>query len=152
MYYQCDVDGKQYLSMDAISHHKKDHAAIENTDAIVLVNGRPKQNKTTKGWFLCILCKDGTTTWEQLDEIKESNPDEVAEYAKAQNIDDKPAFKWWVNLTLKKRDMIISAVNKNHNKKTHKFGIHFPHNALEAFSVDKGNDNTLWADAMAKEM
>ena len=48
--------------------------------------------------------------------------------------------------------MIISAVNKLHHKKTHKYGIHIPHNALEALSIDKESDNTLWADAMAKEM
>ena len=43
--------------------------------------------------------------------------------------------------------MIISAVNERHNKKTHKFGIRIPLNALEALSIDKENDNTLWAYA-----
>ena len=91
-------------------------------------------------------------TWERLAEIKESNPVEVVEYAKYQQIDDEPAFKWWVNFILKKRDMIISAVNKRHHKKTHKFGICIPCNALEALSIDNENDNTLWFDVMAKKM
>ena len=89
-------------------------------------------------------------TWERLTKIKESNPVGVAEYEKAKKIDDQPAFKWWVNLNLNKRDVIISAENKRHNKKTHRFGICIPQNDLEALSIDKENDNTLWANAMAK--
>jgi hypothetical protein len=36
------------------------------------------------------------TTWEQLADVKESNPVEVAEYAVSRNIKNKPAFNWWV--------------------------------------------------------
>ena len=137
IYSQCDADGDQYLLMDAITDHKKDQKAIEKSDAIVVVNGRPQQNKTTKGWFFCILCKDGITTRERLTDLKESNPVEVAEYVMAQHIDDEPAFKWWVGFTLKKRDMIISAVNKRTHKRTHKLGIHISRNAQEAHLIDK---------------
>ena len=42
MYSQCDADGNQYLLMDAITDHKKDKTAIEKTNAIVVVNGRPQ--------------------------------------------------------------------------------------------------------------
>ena len=76
---------------------------------------------------------------EQLAEIKESNLVEVAEHIKAQQIDDEPAFKWWVDFTLEKPDMIISAVNKRQHKKTQKFGIHIPRNAQEAHTIDKEN-------------
>jgi hypothetical protein len=54
--------------------------------------------KTTKGWELCILWKDGTTTWQRLADMKESNPVEVAEYAVAHEINEEPAFAWWVDL------------------------------------------------------
>ena len=56
--------------MDAITNHKKDQTAIEKTDVIVVVNGRPQQKKKTKGWFFCILWKDGKTTWERISDIK----------------------------------------------------------------------------------
>jgi len=46
----------------------------------------------TKGWHLCILWKDGTTTWKPLRNLKESNPVEVMEYAVANKIADEPAF------------------------------------------------------------
>ena len=43
-------------------------------------------------------------------DVKDSYPIELAEHATANNIDDKPAFVWWIPFTLKRRDNIISAV------------------------------------------
>jgi hypothetical protein len=94
----------------------------------------------------------GTTTWERLAELKESNPVEVAEYSVASGIDSMPAFKWWVPYTLKKRKRIITAVNKRVLKKTHKFGIRVPRTVEEALRIDLENGNTLWEDALNKEM
>ena len=38
---------------------------------------------------------------------------------------------------MNKREMIISAVNKRHHKKTHKFGIRIPKNVQEALEINK---------------
>ena len=84
--------------------------------------------------------------------MKESNQIKFIEYVKSQKIDYEPEFKWWVNFTLKKRETIISAVNKSHHKKTHKFVIWIPRNAQEAHSIERENGNTLWDDVMAKNM
>ena len=47
---------------------------------VVSKTGRKSLMKNTKGWdFLC-LCKDGSTTWDSLKDIKESNPVDIAEY------------------------------------------------------------------------
>ena len=129
MYSQCDADGNQYLLMEGIMDHKKDQTAYEKADGLVVVNGRPQQKKTTKGWLFCTQWKNGTTTWERLADLKESDPVEITEYVKALQIYNKPAFKWWVNFTLKNREMIISATNKRHHRRTHKFGIRIPRNA-----------------------
>ena len=56
---------------------------------------------------------------------------------------------------LKKRDQIISLVCKRttrYPKRTHKFGIEVPKTVKEALALDLKNGNTLWADAIAKEM
>ncbi len=37
-------------------------------------------------------------------------------------------------------------------KRTHKFGIELPKTIKEALELDKKNDDTFWADAIAKEM
>ncbi len=56
---------------------------------------------------------------------------------------------------LKKRDRIISLVCKrttHYLKRTHKFGIEVPKTVKEALTLDRKNGNTLWVDAIAKEM
>jgi hypothetical protein len=57
--------------------------------------------KTTQGWDLQILWHDGTTSWESLWNLKESNPVEVALYAVANKIAEEPTFAWWIPFTLK---------------------------------------------------
>jgi hypothetical protein len=65
----------------------------------------------------------------------------------------KPVFAWRVDFTLKKRDHIISAVKRLVVKKTHKSGTScIPNTIHEAHALDKVNGNTLWTDAVAKEM
>ena len=73
----------------------------------------------------------------------------------AQEIAHEPAFNWWVYKVLKKRDRIISLVkqcNTRYLKRSHKFGIALPKTVAEALELDKTNGDTMWADAMAKEL
>ena len=81
---------------------------------------------------------------------KASNPVEVAEFAKSKQIDDEPAFKWWVPYTLKKRDRIIASVNSRVRKATHKYGVEVPTSIEHAIKIDKQNGNTMWQDAVKK--
>jgi hypothetical protein len=41
---------------------------------------------------LCVERKDGTARWEQLADLKESNPVEVADYDVSKNLHDAPDF------------------------------------------------------------
>jgi hypothetical protein len=43
-------------------------------------------------------------------DLKESNPLELAEYAKASKLVSEPAFAWWVQTVLRRRDQIINKV------------------------------------------
>ena len=99
-----------------------------------------------------MLWKDGTESWVPLRELKESHPVQVAEYAIMAEIADEPAFAWWVPHTIKKRDQIISKVVSRSKKKTHKYGIEVPRDMRHALELDKQNGNTLWAEAIRKEM
>ena len=49
-------------------------------------------------------------------------------------------------------DKIISAVKQRVKKRTHKYGIEVPQTVEEAYLMDKHNKNTLWRDAIQKEM
>ena len=108
MYTQCDINGNQFLLMEAIIDNKADGHAVKTADMHIMIKGRRHLRKTTVGIHLCIQWKDGSTSWERLADMKESFPVEVAEYAVAREIDQGPAFVWWVPHILKKRNRIIA--------------------------------------------
>ncbi len=70
-------------------------------------------------------------------------------------VDHEPSFNWWVPHTLRKHDSIIALVKKQsarYLKRMHKFGKECPKTVEDALELDKRNGNTMWADAIAKEM
>jgi hypothetical protein len=156
MYAQCHPDGNQYVLLDSLVDHRRLDTAIRPADQkVILPDGCTYMKRNTIGWQICCQWKDGSTTWENLSDLKESHPLETAEYAVTIGTDHKPAFNWWVPYVLKKRDRIISLVWKQmtrYLKRTHKFGIEVPKTVKEALELDCKNGNTFWADAIAKEM
>ena len=152
MFSQIDENGHQIRMMESIVDHKFEDNAVRREDMYVVHNGKKSLRKTTVGVKHCVLWKDGSTSWERLADLKESYPVEVAEYAVAHNIDEEPAYAWWVRHVLKKRDRIISAVNKRYHKRSHKFGFEVPKTVKRALEIDKENGNNFWRDAIAKEM
>jgi hypothetical protein len=95
---------------------------------------------------------DDSESWVPLKDLKASHPIEVAEFARARGIDEEPAFAWWVPYTLRKRDVIISAVKSRMNRATHKYGVEMPYSVEQAYALDRKNGNTIWADAIGLEM
>ena len=85
-------------------------------------------------------------------DLKESYPIEVMEYAVQNQIQDEPAFAWWVPFVQKKRARIISKAKTKYWERTHKFGIEIPKDVEHARRIDEANGNTLWQDAIALEM
>jgi DNA-directed RNA polymerase subunit L len=78
------------------------------------------------------LRKDGSTSWIPLKELKETNPVEVALYAVDNQIDDEPAFDWWVRHVLKKQNRLIKKSVRRHIRQGYKFGVHIPRTVEEA--------------------
>ena len=70
----------------------------------------------------------------------------------SRGLDEEAAFEWWVPYTLRKRDVIISAVNSRYMATTHKYGIEVPKTIEQALRLDRQNGNTMWFDATNKEM
>ena len=153
LFAQVDSEGRQYVLMKEISDHRKDETAIPISEGwLTMPNGRKVRRKSTQGWQLLVEWKEGGSDWITLKDLKESYPVEVAEYAKANKIAEEPAFAWWVNNVLKRRNRIISKVKSRYWKTTHKFGIELPHSVEEAFAIDHRNGNNFWREAIEKEM
>ena len=149
---QCDSEGQEFMLYKEIIDHRKDDKAISTNDGVKVENGVSKPIMTTAGWEILVEFTNGEVQWLPLKIVKESNPIELADYAVNNKIDNEPAFKWWVPYTLRKRERIIKKVKSKYLRITHKFGIRLPKTVEEALRIDAENGNTLWRDAIEKEM
>ncbi len=85
IYSQVDDDGNHLLLLGEITNHRSDNTAIHIDDKYITNGSNCILCRTTQGWFLQVQWHDGTTSWEPLHNLKESNPVEVAEHAVAIN-------------------------------------------------------------------
>ena len=151
---QVDLDGYSLSLMDSIIDHQRDPSqAIPIEDKYITTKSRQKRLwKTMKGWKLLIRWKDKSKAWINIANMKEAHPVETAEYARSRGISNEPAFAWWVPYNLRKRELILAAVKNRIRKMTHKYGIKIPRDVEHVHEIDARNGNTLWRDALKKEM
>ena len=147
---EADENGHFSCELESIIDHSRDGSAVRK-EQLSSAQGSVHR-KTTKGWKLRVKWRDGSQEWTALSDLKESYPVQVADYAKANDLVDEPAFKWWVPYTLRKREFICSSVKARMKHKNIKYGIRVPANLKEAFALDKENGNNLWQKAYEKEM
>ena len=153
LFAQVDEEGNRHVLFDEIIDHRTNGKEIKQQDAYVTMsNGTKRRRESTLGWEILIQWKDGSSTWVALKDVKESYPVQLAEYAIVARISEEPAFAWWVPFTIRKRNRILAKVKSKYWVRTHKFGIKIPKNALEAKAFDAENGDTLWWDAICKEM
>ena len=124
---QVEYDGHNPKTLYGIMDYKWYESAVSKYSAFITNNrGVIKLRKTKIGWKFLIQCKYLKTTWMDLKIMKESNPAEVVYFLVARGISYEPEFSLWVTFTLKKRDIIISALNSRVINKNNKFGIEVP--------------------------
>ena len=153
MFAQVDNEGNRHVLFEEIADHRTDGTEVKQQDAFVTTRtGTKRRKETTKGYEILVQWKDGSTTWVALKDMKESYPLELAEYAVQRRIAGEPAFAWWVPHVLKKRNRIIGKVKAKYWVRTHKFGVKLPKTVEEAKTFDEENHDTLWWDAICKEM
>ena len=101
---------------------------------------------------MLVQWKDGSTIWCKLKDVKVSYPVELAEFALQNELQDELAFAWWIGYTLKKKARICTKTKSKYWQKTHKYGFQMPKMVKQAIGHDKKDGNTLWWDALMKEM
>jgi hypothetical protein len=139
--------------LDEIINHHRDENALRIDRKGIQGKSNMHCQPTTKGWRLQVRWKDGTTSWEPLRNLKNSNPLEVAQYAVTNELDKEPAFAWWVPHTIKRHDTIISALKTvTSTKKSHKFGLEISTSIKRALEIDQETGTDFWQKAIAKEM
>jgi hypothetical protein len=106
----------------------------------------------TEGSSLEILWNEGNTTWEMLSAMRDMNMPKCAEYAIEHGLADESAFKFWVKHAMKKRERLIKQVYKRKRRNKFKYGIEVPNTVGQAYALDEKNGNSLWREAIDKEM
>ncbi len=134
---QSDPEGQRHMIFKEIVDHQVGDTAIKKVEGITIgFNGNVHSKKTTRGWDICVEWRDGLTSWLPLKDIKDANPLELAQYAIANGITEKPAFKWWVQEILKKKKCIIAKIKTKYWCTMHKFGIKIPKSVEHALQID----------------
>ena len=79
MYAMCDENGDHILLFDSIvDRRKNDNAMTISEHKFVDSRGKQQQKRSTKGWEVCVIWKNGSTTWEKLSDFKECYPVQTA--------------------------------------------------------------------------
>ena len=80
---------------DMIIDVRKTDKALTDKDAFDIYSNCMKRRKaTTQGWEVCIQCKDRSTTWNTLKDVKDSCTIYLADYALENWTAFNPAFAW----------------------------------------------------------
>ena len=150
---QVDQDGNRQVLLDEIIDYRTSGKEVKQQNAFITTRtGTKKRSETTIGWELLVQWKDGSTNRIALKDLKESYPVQVAEYSVGARISMVPAFAWWVPYMLKKRNRKVAKVKSKYWIWTHKFGVRIPKSVQEAKELDHQNGNSLWWEAICKEM
>ena len=85
---------------------------------------------TTKGWEFCIDWKDGIQSWYSLNDLTNNNNHvELVQYDNTNSVTYQPAFRWWANQTLRKKDILLAKIAaRKMSKNKIKCGIEIPNN------------------------
>jgi hypothetical protein len=152
-YMESDADGHSSLLLYHIIDHKGSGDATPMKDKYyVTATGTRCIRQTTKGWKLLVQWHNSSRQWIDLKILKEPNSVQVAEYATSCDIADHPACAWWVPYVLRKRDMIVSAVNLRVCKCSHNNGIEVSGSIKEALDFERKNGYTFLGRCPYQEM
>jgi hypothetical protein len=127
IYEEGDANGFLSALLHTIVDHKSSVEAVKMTDKYYHTkNGTQRMQETTIGWLFLVQWSYGICQWIDLKVLKESNPLQVREYVISRGIQDEPAFAFWVPYTMRKRDVIVSAIKSRLKKTSQKYGIEMP--------------------------
>ena len=103
-----------------MDHRILDDAIPKSEATFTSRSGTIIKKRTTRGWKICVLWKDGSTNWVSLKDLKDSCSAELAEYTIRNDISDEPTFAWWVPYVIKKCTRIVSKLKSKYWQRTHK--------------------------------
>ena len=70
MYAQCYPDVNQYVLLDDLIDFRKTYPALSIEDQKIVVKVRASLRRSTVGWQIFFQWKDGSTSWENISDLK----------------------------------------------------------------------------------
>lgn len=149
----------RYSTIIDLFNRKEEDTDRDGVWSYEKIIGHRKEGSRGK-WEVEVLWSNGETTWEPLSAMKKDDPLTLAVYARERELLDLDGWKWAKTYTTDPKKMIrivrrVMAATRKKNKKhgpKYKFGVRVPNNVRDAFAEDQANGNTLWAEAMQKEV
>ena len=115
-----------------------------------------RQNPATKQWDIRAKWEDRTETWEPLAEFWRNDPMTVAVYAKEHDLLETPGWKRfcpYVKNQKKVNQMTKQSILCSMRQAIrYRFGVRVPKTPREAMELNAKNGNSLWRDAIKKEL
>ena len=138
LFSQVDQDWQRFILFNIIIDLRTDGTHIKEGDYLIhMYNVNKRRRDTTNGWEVCIQWKDMSSTWNQVKDVKESFPIQLAEYAVLNQIAYEPEFTWWKKNVLKKRYRIIYKTASKYWQKKNKYRLLIENTVKEAIKIDK---------------
>ena len=119
-----------------------------------IIRHRKMKNKPAQ---VEVLWSNGEKTWENVGLIREDDPITLARYAQQKDLLGQEGWRWAKAYAQDPQKMIrmVTQVMVTKTKKRspkYKFGVNVPKSVRQAQEFDTANGNTLWSEAIQKEM
>ena len=123
-----------------------------------------KNNKDDIHTVVKVAWLNGETSLQRLEDFARDHPNMVVDYAHDHDLQDQGEFSWTGKYkSLDKNDQLFSVyhmttehkavmASRFHGQSLFQFGVEVPRNVAHALYLDKVNGNSLWADAITKEL
>ena len=144
---QVDQEGHWQMIMADIEEHIVVDDSIPIEEVIRETKSMNKSRfGTTCSWKLCVKCKDGSSNWIFLKDLKESYPVQFAYHAISNLIKTEPSFARWFHIVTRKKNACISNLKSKYWQRTHKYGTRVPRSADKSKKINEDNWYKKWTD------
>ncbi len=144
--------------IDMLTHDEED--GVVRWELTSILNHRTRTLKGGKriAEVLVKWAGDWEPTWEPMSIIKKDDPVTLAKYAEDKGILDQTGWRWAKQYCKNKKKLerqlnqCRMMAKRTGRAVKYKFGVRIPRSIQEAYTLDKENGNTLWRDAIQKEV
>jgi hypothetical protein len=142
-----NIDQKESHKLDPYLNIDEDE---DEAFQLSSIESHRTRGKSKKPQLLC-RWKDDNTSWEDFHNVRIDFPLLVASYFGKQRL-GVPYKPSWAKSINQQIETTQRRIRKTDHKPVEIFGVIIPKNVKHAYELDKENGNTLWKDAMQKEI